>query len=71
MIAAWFIERGYNTSGGRVEARRFRANALKAKKKEAQGLFIQPLSIAIDVASSNPKGKVSMSDMESVLGNQW
>ena len=71
MIAAWFIERGYNTSGGRVEARRFRANALKAKKKEAQGLFIQALSIAIDVASSNPKGKVSMKDIESVLGNQW
>ena len=71
MFAAWFVERGYNTSGGRVEARRFRADAFKAKKQEAQALFIQALSIAIDVASSNPKGKVSMRDIEGVLGKAW
>ena len=71
MVAAWFVERGYNTKGGRVEARSFRAQALKAKKREAQGLFVEALSIAIDVASSNPKGKVSVRDIEGVLGKAW
>ena len=71
MVAAWFVERGYNTKGGRVEARSFRAQALKAKKREAQGLFVEALSIAIDVASSNPKGKVSVIDIEGVLGKAW
>lgn len=71
MVAAWFVERGYKTKGGRVEARSFRAQALKAKKREAQGLFVEALSIAIDVASSNAKGKVSVRDIEGVLGKAW
>ena len=71
MEAAWFVERGYNTKNGRVEARSFRGDAFKNKKREAQKLFIEALSIAIDVASSNPKGKVSMRDIEGVLGKAW
>ena len=68
---AWFVERGYKTKGGRVEGRRFRGDAFKNKKSEAQKLFVEALSIAIDVASSNPKGKVSMRDIEGVLGKAW
>ena len=71
MVAAWFVERGYNTKSGRVEARSFRGDAFKNKKREAQKLFVQALSIAIDVAASNSKGKVAMKDIESVLGNAW
>jgi len=68
---AWFVERGYNTKNGRVEARSFRGDAFKNKKREAQKVFVEALSIAIDIASSNPKGKVSVRDIEGILGKQW
>jgi|TARA_R110002012_G_scaffold282120_1_gene471779 hypothetical protein len=71
MEAAWFVERGYNTKNGRVAGRHFRGEAFKAKKREAQALFLEALSVAIDVASSNPKGKVSMRDVEGVIGKAW
>jgi len=71
MVAAWFIERGYNTKNGRVEARSFRGDAFKNKKSEAQKLFVEALSIAIDIASSNPKGRVSVRDIEGILGKAW
>jgi len=71
MAAAWFVERGYNTKTGRVEGRGFRGTAFKAKKRAAQQKFVEALTVAIDVASGNPKGKVSVRDIEGVIGKAW
>ena len=71
MEHAWFVERGYKTKNGRVEGRHFRAQAFKAKKREAERFFSRAIGIAIDVASSNDRGRVSMRDIEGVLGKVW
>ena len=71
MIHAWFVERGYKTKNGRVEGRHFRTKAFKAKRREAASYFMKALEIAIDVATSNSKGRVSMKDIEGVLGKVW
>lgn len=65
---AWWVERGYNSAGGRVDGRWFRQRAFDTKKRAAQAKIVQAMRVAIDLAAMHPRGNVRVGDVERTVG---